>query len=498
MMITLLLLMFFFCFTVIKQLNNYYSVVYSLTLFSIMIILLLTSFYINITSINVYFFQVERYIFMLFNKLSGNRFSIFNIRTFLYFAISVYLFAMYMAAVQNRIFKKHLPITAAVMCGLLALLFFNSNFFTEALYLKYKLTDDLGQRELCINICRYTHMANIAVFSILSALPHIQAMRKYSALKMIHKKKQALLFTVILVVFQAFIMYLICFSPIRGYFINRSITALFEHSVIIQSDTYYFSFFILIAAIACLSVIAIFRLKIFEEINFFKTRRMKKNSRYVFDDIRPVFHSIKNSLILLNNYNTQLLKNIDNPDALHGLIERSQGNINELFSNVTAFLDSYKKQTLRFTDIEFNSFVNNIADSLIIPDNIKLIKQLCERDIAVFGDRHALHDAIYNVIQNSAEAIGKKSGVIIISIWAEDEYVCLSIRDSGSGISKKQLKKIFNPLFSTKQSHSNWGLGLAYTYKVIKAHLGIIEVKSKPGIGTEFQIAIPEEGGIQQ
>ena len=218
MMITLLLLMFFFCFTVIKQLNNYYSVVYSLTLFSIMMILLLSSFYINITALNIYFFQVEKFVFMLFNKLSRNNFSIFNIRTALYFAICVYLFAMYMAAVQNQILKKRLPLTIAVICGLMLMLFLNSNTFLENLYLKYHLSDNINYRKIYPYIYELIYGTNVIIFLGLSLLPHIQVLRKYSEIRMIYKKKQVLLFSLMLLILQVFIAYLICFSPIRSYF----------------------------------------------------------------------------------------------------------------------------------------------------------------------------------------------------------------------------------------------------------------------------------------
>ena len=254
----------------------------------------------------------------------------------------------------------------------------------------------------------------------------------------------------------------------------------------------------MISIILFLSVIAIFRLKIFEDIQFFKVRKLHQSSRYVFDDIRPVFHSIKNSLILINSYNSQMEQNIDNRYELQDILKHSQENVEELFSNISTFLDSYKKQALCFTYIEFNSFVNNIINSLIVPDNIKIVKHICEHEIIIFGDKYALNDAVYNIIQNAIEAIVPNEGTVTVSVWTEDECACLSICDNGCGIPRNNIKKIFNPLFSTKKSHSNWGLGLAHTQKNIKAHLGLIEVQSKTGVGTEFQTSIPKEGGTNK
>ena len=61
--------------------------------------------------------------------------------------------------------------------------------------------------------------------------------------------------------------------------------------------------------------------------------------------------------------------------------------------------------------------------------------------------------------------------------------------DTGKGIEAKDLEKIFSPFFTTKQTGT--GLGLSEAYKIIQAHLGQIDVRSKIGAGSTFTITLP-------
>ncbi|MBR0520789.1 MAG: sensor histidine kinase, partial [Spirochaetales bacterium] len=69
--------------------------------------------------------------------------------------------------------------------------------------------------------------------------------------------------------------------------------------------------------------------------------------------------------------------------------------------------------------------------------------------------------------------------------------ILITISDNGSGISAKSRKDIFNPFFSTKNSQTNWGLGLSYANMVVRKHRGSIQFESSAEKGTVFLIDLP-------
>ncbi len=101
-----------------------------------------------------------------------------------------------------------------------------------------------------------------------------------------------------------------------------------------------------------------------------------------------------------------------------------------------------------------------------------------------------LNEAFMNLLVNACQAI-KTSGQVSISTRQDADHVVVTMRDTGSGIPREHLGKIFDPGFTTKKVGVGVGLGLAVVYSVIKEHGGTIEVESEPGRGSTFRIRLP-------
>ncbi|MEK6790465.1 MAG: response regulator [Deltaproteobacteria bacterium] len=96
--------------------------------------------------------------------------------------------------------------------------------------------------------------------------------------------------------------------------------------------------------------------------------------------------------------------------------------------------------------------------------------------------------AIYNILQNSADAIEKKGVITIETLPSMDQSITLRITDTGCGIKDEDIRKIFNPFHTSKISGA--GLGLTISYRIIHDHGGEIEVASRPGEGTAMTIRL--------
>ncbi len=101
-----------------------------------------------------------------------------------------------------------------------------------------------------------------------------------------------------------------------------------------------------------------------------------------------------------------------------------------------------------------------------------------------------LDQVFINLLVNGAHAITEK-GTITVTTRHDPTHIIVAISDTGSGIPKESLKKIFDPFYTTKPVGKGTGLGLNMVYNIIKRHRGSIHVKSDLGKGTTFTLRIP-------
>lgn len=104
-----------------------------------------------------------------------------------------------------------------------------------------------------------------------------------------------------------------------------------------------------------------------------------------------------------------------------------------------------------------------------------------------------LSQVFMNLLLNAGQAISEH-GKIVIKSETTDKTICVTISDTGKGMTKEVLEKIFDPFFTTKAVGAGTGLGLSISYGIIKKHGGSIEVESEEGKGTTFKVYLPFEG----
>ena len=119
-----------------------------------------------------------------------------------------------------------------------------------------------------------------------------------------------------------------------------------------------------------------------------------------------------------------------------------------------------------------------------------LEKELDEGLPKAFGHPGQINQVILNMLVNAAQAI-EGDGVIKIRTKACDQKILLEIEDNGCGMSDEVKAKIFDPFFTTKPVNVGTGLGLSISFGIIEKQGGKIDVQSKVGEGTCFQIYLP-------
>jgi len=106
-----------------------------------------------------------------------------------------------------------------------------------------------------------------------------------------------------------------------------------------------------------------------------------------------------------------------------------------------------------------------------------------------------MSQAIMNLILNGVQAMEGSNGVLTVRAREDrdNRSLVIAVEDTGCGISKEDLPRIFDPFFSTKEVDRGTGLGLYVTYGIIKKHGGTVSVSSEPGAGTKFVVTLPTE-----
>jgi len=151
-------------------------------------------------------------------------------------------------------------------------------------------------------------------------------------------------------------------------------------------------------------------------------------------------------------------------------------------------------------DIKKANINDGLDSTLIVVNNLLSNKVKLEK---IYGDipliecyPGKLNQVFLNIISNAIYAIDKKfgegpGGVLKISTSSNEKSVFVKIEDNGIGMDELTKKKIFEPFFTTKDVGEGTGLGMSIVYNTIKRHQGEIEVKSTPGLGTEFILELP-------
>jgi two-component system, NtrC family, sensor kinase len=102
-----------------------------------------------------------------------------------------------------------------------------------------------------------------------------------------------------------------------------------------------------------------------------------------------------------------------------------------------------------------------------------------------------INQVIMNLVVNAAQAIGPERGTITVSSGVEGESVWFEVSDSGSGIPKDVLPRIFDPFYTTKPVGKGTGLGLSLSYGIVQKHNGSMTVQTEEGKGSTFRVTLP-------
>jgi PAS domain S-box-containing protein len=225
-----------------------------------------------------------------------------------------------------------------------------------------------------------------------------------------------------------------------------------------------------------------------------------------------IAHDFNNMLAGIQG-NVEIIRHQLSPNSEH---QKRLGIINQIVlrgSKLSSQLLGYARggQT-EINEINLNRLVENAIEMFGHARRQIDIKTGFSPDTpSVRGDPTQIEQVLLNLMINAVHAM-PTGGRLIIETSATElstddnreyeivpgRYAMLSVRDTGHGMDPNTRKRIFEPFFTTKAQGQGTGLGLASTYGIVKNHKGYIEVFSEPGVGSQFNVLLPDSGNREK
>jgi len=220
-----------------------------------------------------------------------------------------------------------------------------------------------------------------------------------------------------------------------------------------------------------------------------------------------IAHDFNNILTVITGYSEIILLGMERDHPLRHHVEQvlaSTGRAAELTAGLLAFS---RKQVLLTKPLDLGEIARGLRKMLrrLIPEDIDFKTIVAEPALTIMADKGQIEQVIMNLVTNAKDAM-PKGGSLTVEILATDiddnfchqhgfgdagHYGCITISDTGHGMSEETCKRIFEPFFTTKEAGKGTGLGMAIIYGIVKQHNGFVTVDSKPGQGTTFRVYLP-------
>ena len=180
---------------------------------------------------------------------------------------------------------------------------------------------------------------------------------------------------------------------------------------------------------------------------------------------------------------------------------------------VQQLLTSARQTEARFSALDLNALVQELEKMLeaTFPKTINFELHLEPNLPLITADRSQIHQVLLNLCVNARDAMkdggmltietSKTSGAELAGSFTAataQDYACIRVRDTGSGMTRQIKAHIFEPFFTTKERSKGTGLGLSVVYGVVNNHRGFVQVESEPDAGTTFVVFLPVEHAVEK
>ncbi|MDQ3233592.1 MAG: ATP-binding protein, partial [Pseudobdellovibrionaceae bacterium] len=207
-------------------------------------------------------------------------------------------------------------------------------------------------------------------------------------------------------------------------------------------------------------------------------------------------HEVNNPLTIVH-FVLQLLEQDEllrhRPDRIERIhkgfeaIERIRTIVQRLLSLTQSPMDAYESIQL----VDFPEIISHLFGEHMRDDGIRFeLEQKGIDDVVIFGQKGRILEILISLISNAVDAVrDKPEPQVHVSFFREADHFCVRVRDSGPGVTRDKVERIFAPFFTTKEIGKGTGLGLSSSRSIARHHGG--DLLCHPGPGGEFLLRLP-------
>ncbi len=206
-------------------------------------------------------------------------------------------------------------------------------------------------------------------------------------------------------------------------------------------------------------------------------------------------HEIKNPLSSIKTFAEYLPTKYDDPEFRDKFTRIMAQEVDKMNAMVQRLLEFAKPMPPQPQPVRLSQLIDETLEFLqgaLLNKRATVLRTYAEDHDQVLADRGQMRQVFLNVLLNSLEAMDDQ-GTIAVETAGINSHVKVVIRDTGRGIAKDGLSRVFDPFYTTKPSGT--GLGLSVVHSIIKEHGGSIGIDSQPGKGTRVKIELPAHRG---
>jgi two-component system NtrC family sensor kinase len=206
-----------------------------------------------------------------------------------------------------------------------------------------------------------------------------------------------------------------------------------------------------------------------------------------------VAHEVNTPLAVISSYSQMLRKEMSPEDWRHKLLEKITKQTFRASEIVNNLLNFSRTNATEFTEVDVHRVIKDtlaLVEHQLRTAGIRVEQELRAEYPLTVGNAGRLQQVFLNLLVNARDAMPEGGELRLVTDTLHSKIEIL-VQDTGTGISAENIKKIYDPFFTTKAPGKGTGLGLSVSYGIVQEHGGSISVESKPGTGTTFTLELP-------